>query len=517
MAEDVDGNVSLEKGTQKVPPIVYGETGFTGLTVLGGQVFDDCQEELRWPKAYKTFRKMSTDATIAPALEFVEGKIAEASWRVKIPKNVPSGREAQLKAQQQFLTEVMDDMRHSWVTAIKNAATFNRYGFSVLEMVFRYRNTKYGSKYNDGYVGIEALSPRSQGTIYQWYWKNKGREIDGFDQRVSYPVDSNSGVAIANLGWEAIRVNTLNTLQNSELKYIPIKKCLHFRHNPQNDSPAGTSPLVSAWEPWKLKLAYQSSEAIGVAQDNNAFKILFLPPEYLVEDADDDRKASFEMYKRMMERAHQAKQSGFILPMLTDEKGDKMFDFEIKNISGQKSYDVNAIIARYVREIQVALFADVLSLGGGSGGSYSLAESKVSIIDMAVKSRLNEIKDQLNHKLVKTLFEQNGWPTDITPYFDFDLPNSETLDNKGKFWQRVKAVGLLPVVPQVINQVLSDAGVDYQVPDDMSTEDLMKLLAPVGEAMQSESGGGMKSGLPNSNGSGTGSNGDSTVSNSENN
>lgn len=515
MAEDVDGNLSLEKGSNKVPPIVYGETGFTGLTTLGGQVFDDCQHELRWPYAYKTFRKMSTDGTIAPALEFVEGKVAEATWRVKIPKNVPKDREDQLKAQQKFLAEVMDDMRHSWVTAIKNAATFNRYGFSLLEMVFRYRNTKYGSKYNDGRVGIEALSPRSQGTVVEWYWKNKGREIDGFDQRVSYPVDS-AGV-VSNGGWEAIRINTLNTLQTSEVKYIPIKKCLHFRHNPQNDSPAGTSPLVSAWEPWKLKLAYQSSEAIGVAQDNNAFKILYLPTEYLVEDADEDRKASFEMYKRMMERAHQAKQSGFILPMLLDESGKKMFDFEIKNISGSKSYDVNAIIARYVREIQVALFADVLSLGGGSGGSYSLAESKVSIIDMAVKSRLNEIKDQLNHKLVKTLFEQNGWSTDITPYFDFDLPNSETLDNKGKYYQRVKAVGLLPIVPQVVNQVLSDAGIDYQVPDDMSTEDLMKLLAPMGEAMQSESGGGMKSGLPNSNGSGTGSNGDNSVSNNENN
>lgn len=512
MAEKDKETASLAKGTNKVPPIVYGETGYTGLTTLGGQVFDDCQKELRWPKAYKTFREMSTDSTIAPALEFVEGKIAEANWTVKIPKGVPSDKEDQLKAQQKFLTEVMNDMRHSWTTAIKNAATFNRYGFSLLEIVFRYRNKKYGSKFDDGYVGIEALSPRSQGTVFQWYWTGKGREIDGFDQYVTYPVDNGKEAAL-HIGWEIIRTDPQRA---TDLKYIPIKKCLHFRHNPQNDSPTGTSPLVSAWEPWKLKKAYQNSEAIGVAQDNNAFKILYLPTEYLVEDADEDRKASFEMYKRMMERAHQAKQSGFILPMLTDENGKRLFDFEIKNISGTKSYDVNAIIARYVREIQVALFADVLSLGGGSGGSYSLAESKVSIIDMAVKSRLNEIKDQLNHKLVKTLFEQNGWDTEIVPYFDFDLPNGETLDNKGKYYQRVKAVGLLPIVPQVVNQVLSDAGIDYRVPDDMSTEELMNLLAPVGEAMQSESGGGMKSGLPNSNGSGTGKNGDSTVSNNEN-
>lgn len=503
MAEAVESTVSLTTGDEKAPAIVYGETGYSGLVTLGGQVFDDCSHELRWPRAFKTFKQMSIDDTIAPALEFVEGKVAEATWTVKIPKGAPKESEALLKAQQKYLTEVMDDMRNSWTQTIKTAATFNRYGFSVLEMVFRFRNTKYGSKFNDGLVGVEALSGRSQGTIIKWYWKDKGRQIDGFDQRVVIPSDVN---VITSNGWEIVQVN-----DNSQttVKYIPIKKCLHFRHNPQNDSPSGTSPLVSAWQPWKMKLAYQESEAIGVAQDNNAFKILFLPPEYLTEDRDADRAASFEMYTRMMERAHQAKQSGFILPMLTDSEGKRMFDFEIKNISGQKSYDVNAIINRYIRAIQVALFADVLSLGGGSGGSYSLAESKVSIMELAVKSRLNEIKDQLNHKLVKTLFEQNGWSTEVMPFYDFDLPNSETLESVGGYLQKTAATGLIPLVPEVVNFVLARVGIDYRVPDDTPTEKLREMMTN----FTSESGGGLKSGLPGSNGDGTGANGDPNTAN----
>lgn len=503
MAEEADKEVSLTTGDEKAPAIAYGETGYTGLVTLGGQVWEECSHELRWPRAYKTFKLMATDDAIAPALEFVEGKVAEATWSVKIPKGAPKEREAELKAQQKFLTEVMEDMRHSWNHAIKGAATFNRYGFSVLEMVFRFRNKKYGSKYNDGLVGIEALSARSQGTIVKWYWKDKGREIAGFDQRVIIPTEGN---LVSYDGWEIMQ-QTVD--RSTTVKYIPMKKCLHFRHNPQNDSPSGTSPLVSAWQPWKMKTAYQESEAIGVAQDNNAFKILFLPPEYLVEDRDPDRAASFEMYTRMMERAHQAKQSGFILPMLVDNEGNKMFDFEIKNISGTKSYDVNAIINRYVRAIQVALFADVLSLGGGSGGSYSLAESKVSIIDMAVKSRLNEIKDQLNHKLVKTLFEQNGWSTDVMPYFDFDLPNSESLESVGKYLQQTAATGLIPLVPEVVNFVLARVGIDYRVPDDTPPEKLREMMTN----FTSESGGGMKSGLNGSNGDGTGSSGDPNTAN----
>lgn len=504
MAEKVKDTISLEKGDNQVPSIVYGDTGFTGLLELGGQVLDDCQYELRWPYAYKTFSKMSKDGVISPALEFVEGKVAEAAWKVKIPKGAPANREETLKAQQKFLTEVMDDMRTSWTTAIKNAATFNRYGFSILEMVFRFRNTTYGSKFNDGLVGLEALAPRSQGTVLEWHWKNKGRELDGFDQRVIYPAERK----VTRQGWEIERVTDSNTGTVGS-KYIPLKKCLHFRHNPENDSPSGTSPLVSAWEAWKLKKAYQESEAIGVAQDNNAFKVLFLPPEYLVADRDPDREASFNMYTKMMERAHQAKQSGFILPLLLDNEGNRMFDFEIKNISGTKSYDVDKIIARYTREIQVALFADVLSLGGGSGGSYSLAESKVSIIDMAVKSRLNEIKDQLNHKLIPTLFKQNGWDIDIVPYFDFDLPNSESLESVGKFLQQTAATGLLPLVPEVVNFVLARVGIDYRVPDDTPPEKLREMMTN----FTSESGGGMKSGLNGSNGEGTGANGDANTAN----
>lgn len=510
MAEDMVENLSLQEGDNKIPAMVYGETGYTGLVTLGGKIWDECSEELRWPHAYRTFKEMSLDGAVHPSLDFVESKVAEANWVVRIPRNAPKDMEPKLKAQKLFLEQCMADMEQSWTSMIKEAVTFNRYGFSTLEIVLRYRNKKYGSKFDDGYVGIKKLPLRGQGTIKEWRWKNSGRDIDGLIQQVVVPV-GNSNVEI--VGWEAIKQQVQ---QEFNTKFIPRKKFLLFRHNPQNDSPVGTSPLQGVYQAWKLKQAFQESEALSVAQDANAFKILYLPPEYLVKDADEDRIASFEMYKKMLERAHQARQSGFILPLLLDENGNKQFEFEIKNVSGTKSFDVNAIIARYTREIQVGLYADILSLGGGSGGSYSLAESKVSIIDLAVKSRLNEIKDQLNHHLVKVLFEQNGWSTEVTPYFDYELPNSESLDNKGKYYQRTKAVGLLPIVPAVINQVLKDAGIDYQVDDDMSTEDLAKLLDPFNEGMQSESGGGMVSGLPNSNGSGTGSSGDASVANNAN-
>ena len=35
-------------GTNEIPSISFRETGYNGLTVLGGQVFEDCSYELRW-------------------------------------------------------------------------------------------------------------------------------------------------------------------------------------------------------------------------------------------------------------------------------------------------------------------------------------------------------------------------------------------------------------------------------------------------------------------------------------
>lgn len=221
------------------------------------------------------------------------------------------------------------------------------------------------------------------------------------------------------------------------------------------------------------------------------------------------------MYQRMMEQAHQAKLSGWILPMLTDNDGNKMFDFDIKSISGNKSYDTNAIIARYVREIQVALFADVLAMGG-DGGSYSLSESKMTIIDMAIRATLNEVKDQLNHKLVKTLFEQNGWSTALAPYFEYEIPNSETLDNKSKAYQRMAAVNLIPRNVAVINQCLRDLNVDFQYPEDFPMEELIKEIDPFGTGQTSEAGKGMQSGMSNTNGTTTAGSGDASVANGEN-
>ena len=189
-----------------------------------------------------------------------------------------------------------------------------------------------------------------------------------------------------------------------------------------------------------------------------------------------------------------------------------MFEFDIKSVTGQKSYNTKEIIDHYNAEILTCLFADFLSLGSNGSGSFSLAETKVSVVEMAIESKLMEIRSQLNHDLLKQLFELNGWSTDIMPYLDYGSVSKDSLDEIGKFVQRVSAVSMMPKAPEVINWVLRQADIPYAVDEDISSEDLNNLLTP----MTSGSGEGLVEGLPSGTGSNSGSSGDSSTSNNEN-
>lgn len=507
MADEQDASVAesvvdtqLEQGDNDVPNIVYREQGFNGLTTLGGQVFEECSHELRWPQAIETYKKMAKDAAISPALELVETMIARVPWDVKIPE----GYEDELKDKASYLKQVMVDMDHDWQSMIKQAATFNRYGFSTLEIVLRYRRKENGSKFDDGLVGIKKLPIRAQDTIEGWYWKNSGRELAGLVQRVVVP--DNAGVA----GWDFVNA-TASTSQTKPVR-LPRKKFLLFRNNPLKDSPIGVSSLNGAWQAWKYKTAYAEAEAIGCAQDANGFKVLYLPPQYMASDASDENKAVFKAYQQAMSNMHVAKQSGLILPLLLDETGKRMFDFEVMNVTGQKSYNTNDIINRYTREILTCLFADFLALGQQGGGSFALGETKVSIIEMGIQAKLDEIKNQLNHQLVRTLFEQNGWDTTIMPEFTYGNVSKETLDEVSKFIQRTAAVSTFPRNRDTINWVMKQADIPYRVPDTMTQEDLDAALGQ----MTSRSGDGMASATGGLNGTGDSVGGDNSISNAEN-
>lgn len=465
--------LSLEKGDNPIPSLVIGEMGQTGLLVLGGNVLEECSAELRWPECIETYKKMCKDATISPAVELVEMMISRTPWEVKVPE----GSEERLKEKAKFLQQCMNDMEHPWSDFIKQAATFNRYGFSPHEKVFRYRRKSRGSKYDDGLVGIRKLPIRSQDSVAGWQYSANGRNLTGLYQKVIIP----QGYKQENLDFvrsDSVTNTHPNSASDTGVKFIPRNKFILFRNNPLKDNPEGQSPLIGAWQAWKYKQAFAESEALATAQEANGFKVLYLPAQYMSDEASAEDKEVYETYKKMMANAHQAKQSGFILPLIRDESGNKMFEFDIKSVVGNRGTDIDKVIRRYSSEILTALFSDMLTLGNEGGGSFSLSESKMSIVEMGIQAKLDEIKSQLNHDLVPQLFALNGWDLDELPYFDYGVVSKESLDELSKYFQRCAATGLIPKVPEVINHILSKGGFTYRVKEGTTQEELNKILSP---------------------------------------
>lgn len=138
--------------------------------------------------------------------------------------------------------------------------------------------------------------------------------------------------------------------------------------------------------------------------------------------------------------------------------------------------------------------ASQLILGQEGGGSFSLAESLDSVTKMVVDARLNQIKEQLNHDLIPQLFALNGWDITDVPHFEYGEVSTESLDEIGKFVQRVAAVGMLPKTPEVVNYVTDRLAISPQFKEDTPQEEFLPFLTQyqsgAGEGLNSPVGEG---------------------------
>jgi hypothetical protein len=389
----------------------------------------------------------------------------------------------------------MNDMEHSWGSFIRQATSFNRFGFAPIEKVYRKRFKRNGSKYDDGLVGLASLPLIAQDTVSSWEWEDRGRKLSGLYQ---YSVEPNGKQGIIKSSFQE--------------EFIQRKKFMLLRNNPLKDNPEGESPLKSCWLAWKYKTSLEEYQATGVSSDVRGLKVLYIPPRYMAEDASVEDKEVYEYYKQIMRNLHMNEQSGLILPQVLDEQGEQYFKFDVISVTGQKAFDTTAIIASYKNEIISSLMASQLILGQGGGGSFSLAESLQSISNMAIESKLIEIQDQLNHDLIPQLWALNGWDSSVTPLMQFGDLVSPDLDVLSKFLQRAGAAGLLSQDPSTINWVAAQANMPQPFNDvTIDIDEGRKQLT----GFTSNAGEGMEEGMPSGTGSATGG-GDQSTGNGEN-
>jgi len=445
-----------------IPRMALTEQGFVGLKQRNGHIYSESNTVFQYPAFTKTVNEIRNNPTVGGAMNVYRMMISRVNWRVEPPANATELEKQRAK----IVASMMDDMEGSWKGFIEEVVPYLEYGFDIHEKVLRRRLLRNGSKYNDGIVGIRKLAPRNQDTICKWNFDDTGAYLLGVQQDISNVEDA---VRFSN------RKDPMTGLVN-----IEREKFLLFTASGNKGNPQGNSIYKSIYLAFKTLTLLQESELIGTAKDVQGILKITIPPKYLAPDASAADKAVVVAFQSIIDNYNLGTQRGLLVPNVTDDHGNQMFTYELMESKGNSKYDIENIITRLQSDILSALSVDVLKMGANGSGSFSLAESKTSILALAIDYRLREMASTLNEDLMRTIYAANGWSQDNLPKFVYEDIEDIDLAEFAKAIQQIVSVSAIEIDRPFMNRVRRALGIPERPEDEpVSKDELPATLAAV--------------------------------------
>lgn len=362
--------------------------GSTGLRQFGGFVTEEFLPELQGQKGYRVYREMSDNDPIIGAILFaITNLIRQAKWNVEPAEQTPDA-----EAMKEFMETVIEDMSTPWSSVIDEVCSMFVYGFAPMEIIYKRRegfsdNPETRSRFDDGYIGIRALSLRSQNTINRWEIDTVDGSIDGLYQQP----------------WSGPMV------------FIPIEKVLLFRTTETRQNPEGRSILRTAYRSWHYKKRIENIEAVGVERDLAGMPVAYIPGAYMDKSADANQKAIYRMWSELVTSVKRDAREGIVIPSDRDASGNALFDLKLLNSGGSRAIDTTKIVDRYARAIATAVLADFIFLGQNAVGSFALSSDKTALFATAIGAFMGSIADVFNRHMIPRLMYLNGWDLKLAP------------------------------------------------------------------------------------------------------
>lgn len=390
------------------------EVGRTGLIEYNGNIGEELIPELKErSKRIKTYKEMSeNDAVISGILFVVQMLCRSVAWKVEA-----YSKDTQDIKNAEFLLQCWEDMSHTPQDFISEALKMLDYGFSIFEIVYKKRDDS-NSNYPDGKIGWRKFATRSQDSVDTWKFDNEGG-IAGFNQWVQ---GSTSSV------------------------FIPIEKLLLFRTSSYKNNPEGVSVLRKCYRSWYLKKHIEDVEAIGIERDLAGLPVMYVPAAITMASATAEEKATYAKCEKIVQNVRQDEEAGIVLPSITDEKGNRLFDFKLITSGGGRSFDTDKIVRRYEQRIAMSMCADFMMLGTDQSGSFALSENKTTLFSQAIEVYLDIIRDVLNQYAIPRLFEINGMDTRACPRFDHESIKRDDIEKVARYVQMLSQSGM-PIFP----------------------------------------------------------------------
>lgn len=440
--------------TEDIARFKLGEIGSPGLNIFAGITQEELKSDLNFPNNLKTYKLMSYHPSINASLGLYEAMISKVKFKiVSRSKSSDSLKKADIVSQMLF-----KDMDKSFDEFIKDAMTMDKYGFSVVEKVYRKRNKASGSIYSDDLIAPKKLALRSQDSIQKFIFNDDGSEVLAVKQVLTNASDP---------------YGRYSSLKSNQIT-IPRSKLMLFKTGNNSDNPFGVSPLRNVYLAWKYISAIEELEAINIQKDLSGVPLLTLPAQYMSSEATSEQKAIYEEFKRMGRNLQSGSQSCIVLPSSVDpDTRQKLFNVELLSLDGKRGFDLNKVKEYYRAMIFIGLQADILLMGNTSTGSFALGSIKNTLTGNAVEGFIKEIVRVVNTDLVRQIYELNQWDLTDMVELDYDGFDQESLDEVGKFLQRVSSVSLIERDRDILNYIRNKLGVDLYPDDELPHEELL--------------------------------------------
>lgn len=300
---------------------------------------------------------------------------------------------------------LFNDMATTFNSFVLNSITMAEYGFAVSEIVLKKRQGKTDnpmttSLYNDGLFGVAKLSPRWQNSITKWDIDNNGN--------------------IENVYQRSDDFGTTDTK-------MPYKKILHFVMNGYNGNPEGESVLRGTFASYYNKKNIERIQRETFERGFTGILDIQVPPRYMSKKY--NTPEGIEMMRvidAFLRNVKQGKEAGIIRPASKD--------FNIELIQGKTGtgLDPDKMIDRYNTEIVMCLLSDSFMGKSKVYQGASGEQTKTKIYKSFIGIILDEIKEQINKKLIPLLFNINNLDTEYMPYLDYG--NLDDLDLQAVSW-----------------------------------------------------------------------------------
>ncbi len=425
-------------------------------------------QEIRWPQLICTVESMKQDATVATGLDMLYTFVEKAFKDFKV---IPGESQASKDAAK-FIEYCLKNMEGQTIRQFaRDAATFNEYGLAVFEKVY----TQVTVGEHVGKFKIKNLGFRPQASLCRknpLVYNEDGSQIVGVKQSLSAFQNFTGG----DLGY----VSAFPTDKLGDV-LIPSSRLMIMTTGGSTSQALGVSPLVGCYRAWREKILIENLEVVGATKDMGGVIELKIPSQILNKAAIDPSSPEAEMVKGLMQdaaNAHSGEQSFFMLPSDVKDNAPQ-YTMTLKGIDGMgKQYSTAQLISDRKKSILDRLGAGFLNVGNDKAGSYNLSESKQTIHTQFVQ-RVNEIiLEALNENLLPQLLALNDirLPETEMPYVKSGKIVDDDKEGFSKAIQRIGAVGYLPKTPQVINRILEVLDIDQRIEEDISFDDLMKML-----------------------------------------